>query len=371
MRGYRSDQTGWSQTAPTRRRRADQSARTRAEVSSEGSEVVRLAQRTPFTMVDNPTIRALDDYVALGLYVDMLSWPPGWRINLREMSRSHKQGRTVLTAAMNDLIERRLVFRVRFQQAGGQWMTRTYVCANPVTADELADIRTQFLGRCRIETSTALMAAANPAAAPNGHPAPATATDSPSTQFPTHGGPTPGRSTPRRRASGQPTIGTLAPQRSDPRPKIPLPSPNEPQPSAPHGQTVEEDGSDTTASRADAHPALKTSPDPRLVDALHGAWPRLTARGIAQLGPDLCSATEQIGYQRLVEHLTSNTGGANNPAAVLRARLQDLPYVRTRTVVAWCGACSSPDYRWIENEQGFPLQPCPVCSAQARTKVGS
>ena len=336
-------------------------------MSSEGSEVVRLAQRTPFTMVDNPTIRALDDYVALGLYVDMLSWPPGWRINLREMSRTHKQGRTVLTAAMNDLIERRLVFRVRFQQAGGQWMTRTYVCANPVTADELADIRTQFLGRCRIETSTDLMAAANPAATSSGHPATATAPGSPSTQFPTHGAPTPGRSTPRRRAPGQPTIGTLAPQRSDPRPKIPLPPPTDPQPPAPHGQTVGEDYPTTPASPAAAHPAPETPPDPRLVDALHRAWPRLTARGVAQLAPDLCSATEQIGYQRLVEHLTSNTGGAVNPAAVLRARLQDLPYVRTRTVVAWCGACSSPDYRWIEDEQGFPLQPCPVCSAQALT----
>ena len=218
-------------------------------MSSEGSEVVRLAQRTPFTMVDNPTIRALDDYVALGLYVDMLSWPPGWRINLREMSRTHKQGRTVLTAAMNDLIERRLVFRVRFQQAGGQWMTRTYVCANPVTADELADIRTQFLGRCRIETSTDLMAAANPSAPSSGHPAPATAPGSPSTQFPTHGAPTPGRSTPRRRAAGQPTIGTLAPQRSDSRPKIPLPPPTDPQPPAPHEQTVEEDYPTTPWSR--------------------------------------------------------------------------------------------------------------------------
>ena len=42
-------------------------------MSTEGSEVVRLEQRTPFTMVDSPIIRAIDDYVALGLYVDMLS----------------------------------------------------------------------------------------------------------------------------------------------------------------------------------------------------------------------------------------------------------------------------------------------------------
>ena len=131
-------------------------------MSTEGSEVVRLEQRTPFTMVDNPIIRAIDDYVALGLYVDMLSWPPGWRINLRELSRTHRQGRTVLTTAMNELMERGLVFRVRYQQAGGQWMTRTYVCSTPVTLSELLDLRRQFLGRCRIETSTELSDPANP-----------------------------------------------------------------------------------------------------------------------------------------------------------------------------------------------------------------
>jgi len=42
-----------------------------------GSEVVQLPQRTPFTMVDNPIIRSMTDYVALGLYLDMLSHPSG------------------------------------------------------------------------------------------------------------------------------------------------------------------------------------------------------------------------------------------------------------------------------------------------------
>ncbi len=89
--------------------------------ASEGSEVVRLPQRTPFTMIDNPIIRAMDDYVSLGLYLDLMSRPPGWRINLRDLARSHKQGRIVLAAAMTDLIARGLVFRCgsRTVRAGG------------------------------------------------------------------------------------------------------------------------------------------------------------------------------------------------------------------------------------------------------------
>src|SRR4051795_10003750 len=119
-----------------------------------GSEVVRLPQRTPFTMVDNPIIRSMTDYVALGLYLDMLSYPAGWRINIRELARTHKQGRQVLTDAMNDLIDKGLVFRVRYQEAGGQWRTRTYVCSSPVTLAELQDVQSQYLQRCLIETSS-------------------------------------------------------------------------------------------------------------------------------------------------------------------------------------------------------------------------
>lgn len=123
--------------------------------ASEGSEVVRLPQRTPFTMIDNPIIRSMNDYVSLGLYLDLMSRPPGWRINLRDLARTHKQGRIVLAAAMTDLIGRGLVFRVRFQDGGGRWATRTYVCSTAVSAAELTGIRAQFR-RCQIETTAEL-----------------------------------------------------------------------------------------------------------------------------------------------------------------------------------------------------------------------
>lgn len=137
--------------------------RTMSTAATEGSEVVRLPQRTPFTMIDNPIIRSMNDYVSLGLYLDLMSRPPGWRINLRDLARSHKQGRIVLAAAMTDLIGRGLVFRVRFQDGGGRWATRTYVCSTAVSAAELAGIRAQF-HRCQIETTAELSQHNNDAA---------------------------------------------------------------------------------------------------------------------------------------------------------------------------------------------------------------
>ena len=355
---------------------------------SDGSEVVRLEQRTPFTMIDNPIIRALDDYVALGLYVDMLSWPPGWRLNLREMTRTHRQGRTVLTAAMNELIERGLVFRVRYQGPGGQWMTRTYVCAAPVTLDELLDVRRQYADRCKIETSTALTAQANPGRRVAGQkPSTVQPDRSPSVRFPSVGDPNPGEpnpgdpdpgpTMPGEPPIGEPTIGDLAPQRSDSRSKTPPPPTPANGPDRPSTITNPSDPSDPAppqrAAPQSALPQAAVSQsdgaDPRLVAAIRAAWPNLNESGLAQLGPDLVAATAAIGAAPLLEHLTTNTGGALNPVAVLRTRLRNLPPPpRITRSVAWCGRCSSPTYRWVEDASGFPIEPCPRCSGQARAK---
>lgn len=349
-------------------------------MSGDGSEVVRLDQRVPFTMVDNPIIRALDDYVALGLYVDMLSWPPGWRINLRELSRSHKQGRQVLTSAMNDLIERGLVFRVRYQQGGGLWMTRTYVCARAVTEAELLEVRTQYLGRCRIETSSALMPLVNPgqprpdpsSAGPDAvEDAAATAaveSSSPSTRFPAPGEPDPGVPAVGQRTAGPPTRGRRDRQRPDSRPKTPPPNPPSDRSAEPRSRSWEEEVAAPKATAASSLPEEHV--DARLADALIAAWPSLTDGALRRLAPDLAAGAAEIGTERLLEHLTTNTGGVMNPAAVLKTRLRDLPRARPRTALpSWCGQCSSPEYRWIEDDaDGSPLRPCPRCSAQAAAR---
>ena len=149
----------------------------------------------------------MTDYVALGLYLDMLSHPSGWRINIRQLAKTHKQGRQVLTDAMNDLIARGLVFRVRFQEASGRWRTRTYVCSTPVTLDELgksnASTTTVRHSRPAPELTDALAAGRAHTRHCSERPTtstslsqPATQTTShlvtPSTRFPAPGGPAAG-----------------------------------------------------------------------------------------------------------------------------------------------------------------------------------
>lgn len=319
-----------------------------------GSEVVRLEQRTPFTMVDNPIIRSLDDYVALGLYVDMLSRPPGWRINLREIAKHHKQGRSVLSGAMNTLIERGLVFRVRYQHSTGLWATRTYVCTSPVTFDELQAVHQRYRGRCRIETSTE-----------HSH-----INDSPKARFRASGEQDSGEQAPGTPAVGTPGSGDPAPNPQESTLEIPPPDPAEhthdapPPPPPRRGR-----GKPTPPKPTTALPDLDTvSPDvAEVLAALQRAWPSLGRRTLSELVPSLTDACAEVGSRRLIAHLTENTAGVRHPSGVVRARLQDLPAPRTDpTPLPWCGRCASPEYRWIETN---PPHPCPECSPQARVRA--
>lgn len=339
-----------------------------------GSEVVRLPQRTPFTMVDNPIIRAMDDYVALGMYVDMLSYPPGWRLNMRELARTRKQGRAVLTAAMNELISRGLVFRIRYQQPSGQWATRTYVCSTPVTLAELQELQRQYR-RCIIETTeelTAALEASRPSAAPaepvqppkaesagSQHPDEA---DPPSTRFPTLGEPTPGHPTPGDPAAGDPTHGQPGhgrrePQGLDPRPKTqpPPPSPTNPPERYPDPERTEND------------PEVEEATS-RIEQALTRAWPTLGRRDLSALRPGLVAALSEHTERGLIKYLAGNTEGAKHPGKLLAARLQNLPPAAPpprASETPWCGFCESADYRWIQRPESHTFSPCPRCSPQA------
>jgi hypothetical protein len=348
-----------------------------------GSEVVRLPQRTPFTMVDNPIIRGMTDYVALGLYLDMLSHPSGWRINIRQLAKTHKQGRQVLTDAMNDLIARGLVFRVRLQEASGRWSTRTYVCSSPVTLDELRDVRRQYNHRCVFETSSELAAALTAdqhtrgtAATPDhadadGASAQSTARPTPplvtpSTRFPAPGGPEPGKPT-----AGVPDSDDLAPQELEEKRKIPLPSPNPVRVDGPGSPTTEEverrEKPQPTEPPQTHHPDLD-----HVLTALVTAWPNLGRRDLHRLQPLIDEALHALPATQVVEHLATNTGGARHPAALLRARLDNLPPPRRqRRLTEWCGQCTSATYRWIQDVDGHPVRPCPICSPQANRSLGN
>lgn len=340
-----------------------------------GSEVVRLPQRTPFTMVDNPIIRGMTDYVALGLYLDMLSHPSGWRINIRQLAKTHKQGRQVLTDAMNDLIARGLVFRVRLQEASGRWSTRTYVCSSPVTLDELRDVRRQYNHRCVFETSPELAEALSaaqhtPSTAATSDPgnadrAVAQSTSSatsplvaPSTRFPAPGGPETGEPT-----AGVPDSDDPAPQELEGKRKIPLPSPSPVRVDGPGSPTTEED----QQRGKTRHPDLD-----HVLSALVTAWPNLGQRDLNQLQPLIDEALHALPATQVVEHLATNTGGARHPAALLRARLHNLPPPRRqRRLTEWCGHCASATYRWIQDADGQRVRPCPICSPQANRSLGN
>lgn len=338
-----------------------------------GSEVVRLPQRTPFTMVDNPIIRGMSDYVALGLYLDMLSHPSGWRINIRQLAKTHKQGRQVLTDAMNDLIARGLVFRLRSQEASGRWSTRTYVCSSPVTLEELDEVRRQY-HRCVIETTPTLTEALTvPAPAPvearhednsrpesmSARPAPAPLV-TPSARFPAPGDPESGPPD-----TGPPNSDDLASQESEGRRKNPPPTPDTPHRPRKQGPLEGEEG--PTLKTADPPTTTVRHPDlSHVLDAVASAWPTLGRRDLQQLQPLLRDALEALPAGQIIDHLVTNTGGARHPAALVRARLHNLPPPRRRRRQAdWCGACTSENYRWIQDQNGQPIRPCPTCSPQA------
>lgn len=328
-------------------------------MSDDGSELVQFQQRTPFTMIDNPIIRSMDDYVALGLYVDMLSHKSGWKIDLRQLARTHKQGRIVLQSAMNFLISRGLLFRVRYQSTTGTWSTRTYVCSSPVTAVELGHVRSSYTGRCVFQSTDALNLVVNgsdhqpvensqPAAEPASKPL-----VTPNARFLAAGELAAGSL-----AAGEPAAGNLAPKRLEDLEKIPLHPPTDGAAETAESKPEEEESKNVQTNRPEVAAVL---------DALVDAWPRLGQNDLNQLEPDVGQALEHVPRAKLVEHLTENTGGVNRPASVIRARLANLPATTRHTrraLPTWCGSCHSPEYRWVDHDEGT-TSPCPRCSPQA------
>ena len=107
--------------------------------------------------------------------------------------------------------------------------------------------------------------------------------------------------------------------------------------------------------------------DPDAVEVLAGlgpSWP-LTAGQRRKLTPKV-SAALAVGWSKpaLSAHLAANPDGVKSPAAVLGARLDDLPPAEkdSRSAaqrLAWCGRCDEPT-RQRENAEGHPYR-CPDC----------
>ncbi|HEY5845384.1 MAG TPA: hypothetical protein VIT42_01220 [Microlunatus sp.] len=337
-------------------------------------ELVQLEQHVPFTMVENSIIQKLGDYVALGLYLDMRSKPPGWRINLANLAKTKKQGRESLTAAMNMLIELGLVFRVKYQRPTGQWATRIYITQRPVTLAELSAVRDSYSGKCTIITTAELSEHANnrhvEPGLNNGHRHTEAAGNP--THSPTDGKPTVGEPTIGLPAVGQPdvagpTVGNPAAKEQEFRSNNPPPTPSD----QPSGSVEPGEGEEEYRSEKGTLGLGQTTQDSEVdsvTELVAAAWPHLGGKDLGRLRVPIAEGLASgLSGEELSEHLTRNTGGVRHPLAVLLGRCDNLPRPRTRPrpMPEWCGSCEAVNHRWIEVGPNREPMRCPTCNPRA------
>jgi len=107
---------------------------------------------------------------------------------------------------------------------------------------------------------------------------------------------------------------------------------------------------------------------PTAMEVLAGLGPdwRLTQRQRRRLAPMIATALD-AGWRRraLIEHLAANPDGVKSPAAVLTARLHDLPQPHGAAAErpVWCGNCDQTT-RHRERDDGR-IERCPACHPNA------
>ncbi|MQA63912.1 MAG: hypothetical protein GEU86_21155 [Actinophytocola sp.] len=105
--------------------------------------------------------------------------------------------------------------------------------------------------------------------------------------------------------------------------------------------------------------------DPRVVEVLTGLGPdwTLTPKQRRRMAPMVAAALSSGWTTRaLAEHLAANPGGVKSPAAVLAARLEDLPAPASTSAAErpkWCGECDEAT-RHRERSDGR-VERCPTC----------
>ncbi|SDK54558.1 Helix-turn-helix domain-containing protein [Actinopolyspora mzabensis] len=164
----------------------------------------------------------------------------------------------------------------------------------------------------------------------------------------------PAKRHPRQNATG----GTAAaPGVAQPR----HPTPGTAVPPEPPG-TVLEPSTGSRAAESGKHEEAETDID-AVLDGLGGSWP-LTPRQRERIAPKVVQALA-AGWssQRLAHYLGANPEGVKSPAAVLTARLDDLPEPVADTAPPqrpeWCGSCDEPS-RTVERSDGRWAR-CPHC----------
>ncbi|TDD03116.1 helix-turn-helix domain-containing protein [Saccharopolyspora terrae] len=154
------------------------------------------------------------------------------------------------------------------------------------------------------------------------------------------------------------------------------PTPGTAVPPEPSGTVMEPSTKDGPESRlrligSDVEEAGSAQDIDSVLDALGPAW-HLTPKQRQRLRPKLIEAL-QAGWSksRLAAHLGANPNGVRSPAAVLNARLNDLPPANPNAGKCadrpeWCGACDEPS-RTIERPDGRWAR-CPACNPHNRVR---
>lgn len=93
-----------------------------------------------FVAVDNDTVDEIDDMVVKGLLITLIRQKPGEDMTIESLSKTHKQGRKTLEAAMRDLVERGLVVKLKIQSIhGNRWRTQFTVADREIPREHIQE----------------------------------------------------------------------------------------------------------------------------------------------------------------------------------------------------------------------------------------
>lgn len=346
---------------------------------------ILLQVEEPFVMVDRALFERTTSLLAYGLWIHLATRAPGSSCDLRRIGQRVDEGLTTLRRGRDELIEAGFLVQVTYHD--GQIRTTTIVCHQPVTADDIELFRSEYGPAATIRTTRALTAATTPTPVDNPPVELSTGSESaadtttPAPQTPAFPLVDPGSTFPAARSpealeagfvgAGNVGAGNVDPYIRFPTKETPLPPqanltpPATPVPEEEDHRCAAEHLHGPAATTASSAPA---EPDPvaQVLQAVGRAWPAIGRQSLQGLAPLVAAALQQLGNtDQLIEHLTGNQCGVHNPAAVLRARLTDLPAPRAVPAAApdWCGHCDSPEYRWlVDDETRTPISPCPVCA---------
>lgn len=317
--------------------------------------------------------------LALGLFAYMAMLRDGEEFSIRQMQRTHKEGRDAWSGALAELLELGLVARVRWADARGQWRTRYYLAQDhPFDPEDITYIREVHGKGCLIECSPGLgNVPIQVSSRVSRRPRKRVATPSGQSGSVDN-------STAIRRdqatdlvapgnaiaATGQPTVAIAATgatsnddQPDQGRGVAAIAGAHKerkdllfPPPYPPHASTPPEQPATSTGGRDDSVEHPHTG---QVMGSVLRTWPMLSRRDR--------SAVHTLVNQRLVQGhspdvlrhlLCGNTEGVRMPGRLLIARLEGLaePVEGPSGRLPWCGAC---DDRWIDH--GLGLHRCPAC----------